>query len=849
MVLDHSEADALKTILENMHNPEVLDSHPWVKRPFTREAVARSSELQDARPGVQLVGAVGRLFLKIMPGTPPRRGKRLDTRWGEFGLLAAHYFAPLQFGTPVPTSLRDAWGRIDHAILLYVFGRDGDTLSERDIALYRLVSSEPEAAPLSTLSDWHCKGIQRLAGAIQAHEQYLEQLPAAQPVQALKGAARGHLSAGGRKALRVALLFVLVAAAATLLILGGLKARRIYELGEVLQTDAAQVQDLVGPSPGLEQVRRAGQLLAKIRGDFAALRAEVEPVLWLGPWLRWVPVYGGDLAASRDLLDLADGLLKTTEISYAAFEPLVGTLEGDGSLDPQELLASVKQTESELLQARGLLDEAVRLRRGLDTERLSPKLRPVVEGDLDRLMDYMDDGLSAALALPGLLGASSEGPKTYLILAQNEDELRPTGGFITAAGTLLVEDGKVLDLTFTNSGELDNWDMPYPMAPWQLDQYMNSQVLLLRDANWFTDFPTTALYAESLYAYHNSQTVDGVIAFDQQMLVILLEAVGPVEVEGAPGPIDAGNVIAFMRSAKTPPAGEPVPEGWTRKGFMDKIATALLAKVFRGQAISWGTLGMALFRGLNEDHLLLVMDDPLMGAVLARNGWDGALRPPEGDYLMVVDANLGFNKTSAVVETDLVYDVDLTDPVRLHSELTVIHRNHAAANVACIHWGAEPPPGEEQYPINACYWNYMRVYTSAGTKLVDARAQVIPGEWMMLGEGVMGQVDVLDEEIEGLQAFGTLMVVPGGKSVNTGLQFSLPDSVLDVSPRSDQRTYRLDVRKQPGTRANRLTIRIHLPAGANLISVSPDALVQGRDLLIETNLRTDLRLEVVFGDP
>src|SRR5713226_6254718 len=33
---------------------------------------------------------------------------------------------------------------------------------------------------------------------------------------------------------------------------------------------------------------------------------------------------------------------------------------------------------------------------------------------------------------PEVLGLN--GPKTYLILVQNEDELRPTGGYITAAG-------------------------------------------------------------------------------------------------------------------------------------------------------------------------------------------------------------------------------------------------------------------------------------------------------------------------------------------------------------------------------------------------------------------------------
>src|SRR5690349_19253396 len=110
-----SETETLKNILENIHQPGLLDQHPWVGRVFVEDTVERNPHLQNEGPGQKLVAALGELFLRTMPGTPPRRGKRLDTQWGEFGMLAALYFGPLQFGLPVPHSLRDAWGRIDQA--------------------------------------------------------------------------------------------------------------------------------------------------------------------------------------------------------------------------------------------------------------------------------------------------------------------------------------------------------------------------------------------------------------------------------------------------------------------------------------------------------------------------------------------------------------------------------------------------------------------------------------------------------------------------------------------------------------------------------------------------------------
>jgi hypothetical protein len=143
----------------------------------------------------------------------------------------------------------------------------------------------------------------------------------------------------------------------------------------------------------------------------------------------------------------------------------------------------------------------------------------------------------------------------------------------------------------------------------------------------------------------------------------------------------------------------------------------------------------------------------------------------------------------------------------------------------------------------------MRVYLPVGTKLLDASPQTVPDEWMILNRDVPAKVDVLDEEIEGLQAFGTLMVVPGGESLSTGFHFSLPDVVLEVSPELNLSTYRLEVRKQPGTKDIPLAVRVHLPTGARVISNSPNALIQGRNLLFETDLHTDVEIVVVFSGP
>ena len=156
--------ETLKEILKRARHPGQLDDHPWTQSLFVREALTGEPGLQEASPGGQLVGALGKLFQELQPATPPRRGLRLDSRWGEFGLLAALYFAPFNHGTAFPSSQLEAWGRIDPAILYFVYGKPAEVLGGEACEKYRLVGDELDLGPASTLSDWHRKGLQRLAG-------------------------------------------------------------------------------------------------------------------------------------------------------------------------------------------------------------------------------------------------------------------------------------------------------------------------------------------------------------------------------------------------------------------------------------------------------------------------------------------------------------------------------------------------------------------------------------------------------------------------------------------------------------------------------------------------------------
>jgi hypothetical protein len=149
-------------------------------------------------------------------------------------------------------------------------------------------------------------------------------------------------------------------------------------------------------------------------------------------------------------------------------------------------------------------------------------------------------------------------------------------------------------------------------------------------------------------------------------------------------------------------------------------------------------------------------------------------------------------------------------------------------------------------PVDLSYCDYLRVYTPVGTRLLNATPQSIPDSWMILSRHVAPRVDVLDETWPGLQGFGTLIVVPGGGTVNTGMRFGLPAARILAEGPDHSMAYQLNIKKQPGTLDIPLTIRIHLPAGALLESPPDNWVVDGRNILIQTGLRVDVHLQVVF---
>lgn len=838
-------ASLLRQVLENLKTPDRLDGHPWAESLTVQEYVGGHEEVAGQGAGTQLALTMGGLFGELMPVTPPQDGKRLDTRWGRFGILAANYFAPLCFGRMYPHNLREAWRRIDQAILLFVYGKTADELTAEQVNAYRLIGDDGDFAANSTISDWHRDGVEALADLFVNHEKHLR-LAAGTTSTAPGGKSARRWWTLSRGVLSLVLLGVTVG-----LVSLGVKGWQIYRSMQLVRRDLTQLASLSVSSLESADMERAGPLLVQTHGDIEALRTAVAPWSWLSDNLGWVPEYGGDLKYAGDLLEVASNATASASLVYQSSYPIWKSVQGNpGQLKGTEMAGLLLYVQPALVQAQAELAHAVEVRQRIEAAQLSPEVRSAVQ-KADTYFEVMDEGLSLATSLPRLLGAAEDGPKTYLILIQNEDELRPTGGFITAVGKLVVWNGELISWDIVDSYTVDDANKAYPRAPWQMQSFMNIPIMTFRDANWYPDYPTTVKWAEYLYAYTNSYSVNGVIAIDQHVLKALLSVTGPLRVDEINETVTADNVQEVMRAQKVPPADQVKDPTWYRKQFLNPIAEAVLNRVLSGPGMAWGDLIQVLMGELDQRHILLQLDDPTAAKLVDARGWNGSVRRSGRDFLMVVDTNVGYNKTNAVVKPKLAYDVDLTNLAQPTSRLQVFEQNDASGESSQCNQrpaGVDRSTLEYWYAIDRCYYDYLRVYVPSGTVLVNATPHAVTrDEMIMLDRDVPGRVDNLDDRLAGLRGFGTLLVVPMGGSLETDFEFRLPAGIVQHGPGVGELTYALRIQKQAGTVATPISVRIQLPQGARIGSVTPGGYVEsGGSLRFDLELKMDITIEIRF---
>jgi hypothetical protein len=376
----------------------------------------------------------------------------------------------------------------------------------------------------------------------------------------------------------------------------------------------------------------ARQDLQTAQKSFTETRSEVDGLGIIASAARRIPVVGTQVKAAdtfasaglelsqaaQRLVDAADVIINPKDQRLPISDALNALRETHQALGPAVAAITHASEEVGRLRGRFLLGPLGRTRDDLLTS------LPRLQGRATSA----DHGLAALIAFAG-----ESGPKRYLFLSQNPDEIRPTGGFIGTYGVLTANNGK---LSLDRYDDIANWTGNRPQADVPPDQvgapfkYHNPPLRrTLADVNNLPDWPQAAQLAANLWRAGGEGPVDGVISFTPGFMRRILTVVGAVEVPAFSERVTAENMNERLDfyTHQAPP-----PPGTNRKDFVAALAEVVVGKLLEAPASQWEPLGQAMGDAFDAREALAWSTDPMVASVLAERQWDGAFPTHKGDF-------------------------------------------------------------------------------------------------------------------------------------------------------------------------------------------------------------------------
>jgi hypothetical protein len=511
----------------------------------------------------------------------------------------------------------------------------------------------------------------------------------------------------------------------------------------------------------------------------------------------------------------------------------------------------------------------------------------------DLLVNNLSNFVSLGAKLKEVLGLSKD--KRYLVVFQNNSELRASGGFIGSYALVDLKNGRINNLEVPGGGSYDTeGGMQVRVAAPEPLTLVNP-LWHFWDANWWPDWPTTSENLMWFYGKSGGPSVDGVIGLTPTVIERLLAITGPIDLQAEYGlTIDADNfwdtvqkiteqdnllktnpavVSSLPTSSAVVKSDLPLQQGLEINAshkpkkiigdLLVKILAVLPQKLTRDNLVKI----IALFeQNMSEKQILFYFKDANLQQAVASENWAGEIRPSNYDYLSVVNTNIAGQKTDRVIKQQLSLTSEVAADGSIINTLK-IWRTHQGVK------------GEVLTGVRNVDW--LRVYVPGGSELLAADGFVAP-EAKYFSASPTGEIEhlaSLDNERAALSDGQTgtkiyreqdktvfanwSMIDPGTTAVIT-LRYRLPFNLFAKTTDQSWLTqvnswlnpnfgrlspYSLLVQKQPGAAASDLVSRLILPSASQVFWHYPDSLTGTNGWSIQETLDRDRYWSILVKDP
>jgi hypothetical protein len=568
---------------------------------------------------------------------------------------------------------------------------------------------------------------------------------------------------------------------------------------------AVKNQDLAAAKEGLVQTRK----------ELTTMEQTYKKVLPL----KIVPVLGWYIADGQHVINAAMAGLTAGDKAIEALEPnadLLG-LKGkstfvSGTADDR-IQTAVKTMSALTPKVTEMATSIDTLRKELD--QIDPNHYPekigntVVRAQIVSLRETIDNAANLfvnaqplLINFPKLLGEPKE--QRYLVLFQNDKELRSTGGFITAYAQFRFVRGKAILEKADDIYAMDEvLTKKFPAPPEITKFHKGVYNLNIRDSNLSPDLVTSMKQFEELYAaVRGKETIDGIWLVDTHVLVEALKILGPMNVYGREFSAEIDKRCDCPKAVYELEDYSTRPVNYIREDRKDIIGVLLRDLLQKALGVSpsqyWGQLFQMLIAQINEKHVMAYFHDAdiqkaaesfnMAGRIMTASESAAVLKYQEGqgwDYLHVNNSNMGGAKSNMFVSDKMTKDTTVNSDGTITTKLTIDYKNPYPGSDCGLESGG--------LCLNAPLRNWVRVYTPAGSKLVESQGSISPKDSKPVA---MDAYDSLGKTV----FEGFLIVNPMG-TAKLELTYTSPVKSADGK-------YRVLIQKQPGTAGSEVLLRL-----------------------------------------
>ena len=463
-------------------------------------------------------------------------------------------------------------------------------------------------------------------------------------------------------------------------------------------------------------------------------------------------------------------------------EPVVQAITSGNTQDIENDIARVQQSLTALSNHIKPAVTAISQLNQYKEHRLVKQTWPYYE-QIEEIDKFLSKGSVFMETVPDLMAFKTR--KKYLVLLQNNFELRPTGGFIGSFALITVENGSMVEIAIEDVYEADGQLKGQVDPPEAIKQHLNQPNWFLRDSNWNPDFALSAKQAEWFLQKELNEQVNGVIAIDLYFLKNILQATGGIYVPDYQATVTSDD---FFYKLQSDTHDSFFPGSNKKRNLIDGLTNALLINIAEQDPLTLLKIAKTVEQSFEEKHIVLASHDTNVQETVEQLGWGGRIASHQNvlgahsdtvaDYVMVVDANLGVNKVNAHINREIFTTVEPAENT-IERELIIYYSNTSNEDSDSLYDGI--------------YKNYLRI--------------LLPPEVFIHFIGINDQnrniIDQADIESFGDKtSVGMLIEVPPQQDSKVIVRYSLP------KPTSDTYSYQLMIQKQPGTVADPFVFKL-----------------------------------------